>query len=170
MAVRNPEWHRPNGLSVLAAAGCLSGDFILLMSDHLFDPEILAALLAGRRAEAALTLAADYRTEDPRLDLDDATKLQVDAENRIAAIGKALTRYNAIDTGIFLASPPLFAAIEASVAAGGSGSLSEGVARLAEERRAFAFDIGTRWWLDVDDEPAFRRAESELPGQPLAAA
>ncbi|MFL6858569.1 MAG: NTP transferase domain-containing protein [Allosphingosinicella sp.] len=163
-AVRNPDWHRPNGLSVLAAAPRLKGEFVLLMSDHLFDPAILAALLAGRPREAALTLAADYDVANPLLDLDDATKLRVDADGRIAAIGKALDAYNAIDTGIFVASPPLLAAIEASVAAGGSGSLSEGVARLAGEGRAYAFDIGRRWWLDVDDEPAFRRAEAELLG------
>lgn len=162
-AVRNSEWHRPNGLSVLAAAAHLPGEFILLMSDHLFDPAILAATLAGRRAEAALTLAADYAIDNPLLDLDDATKIEADGEGRIVRIAKTLPRYNAIDTGIFVASPPLLEAIGASVAAGGSGSLSEGVARLAEAGRAFAFDIGGRWWLDVDDEIAFRRAEAELP-------
>lgn len=167
-AVRNPEWHRPNGLSVLAAAPRLTGEFILLMSDHLFDPAILSSLLAGRRAEAALTLASDSDVGNPLLDLDDATKLRLDGERRIVAIGKAITDYNAIDTGIFLASPPLFEAIHDGVAAGGSGSLSEGVARLAAEGRAFGFDIGGRWWLDVDDETGFRRAEAELPSQAVA--
>jgi choline kinase len=162
-AVRNPDWHRPNGLSVLAAAPCLASDFVLLMSDHLFDPAILSSLIAGRRPEAALTLAADRDVANPRLDLDDATKLRLDSAGRIAAIGKMLTDYNAIDTGIFLATQALFGAIEASVAAGGAGSLSEGVGRLAEDGRAWGFDTGGRWWLDVDDEPAFRRAEAELP-------
>jgi choline kinase len=161
-AVRNPDWHRPNGLSVLAAAPRLEGDFVLLMSDHLFDPAILSALLSGRRPDAALTLAADRNVTDPRLDLDDATKLRLDPAGRIAAIGKALADYNAIDTGIFVATPALFEAIAASVAAGGSGSLSEGVARLAENAAAWGFDTGGRWWLDVDDEPAFRRAQAEL--------
>jgi choline kinase len=162
-AVRNPDWARPNGLSVLAAAPRLAGDFVLLMSDHLFDPAILSSLIAGRRADAALTLAADRDVANPRLDLDDATKLRLDAAGRIAAIGKALTDYDAIDTGIFLATPALFGAIEASVAAGRTGSLSEGVERLAKDGRAWGFDSGGRWWLDVDDEPAFRRAEAELP-------
>ena len=106
-AVRNPDWHRPNGLSVLTAAPRLDGEFILLMSDHLFDPDILAALLAGRSPDAALSLAADYDVANPLLDLDDATKLDVHRDGRIVRIGKALTHYNAIDTGIFIASPPL---------------------------------------------------------------
>ena len=32
--VRNPEWKRPNGVSVLAAAELLAPEFLLLMSDH----------------------------------------------------------------------------------------------------------------------------------------
>jgi choline kinase len=162
-AVRNPDWHRPNGLSVLAAAPRLEAQFALLMSDHLFDPNILRALIAGRREGAALMLAADYAIANPLLDLDDATKLQVDSAGRIAAIGKALTDYNAVDTGIFLGTTALLDAIQAAVEAGGAGSLSEGVAKLSEAGTAFAFDIEGRWWLDVDDEIAWRKAQDALP-------
>jgi 1L-myo-inositol 1-phosphate cytidylyltransferase len=162
-AVRNPEWHRPNGVSVLAAAEHLTGEFGLLMSDHLFDPAILADLRHGRPAEAALTLAVDYAVTNPLIDLDDATKVAADAEGRILAIGKALTDYNAIDTGVFLATPSLLDAIRTSIARGGSGSLSEGVQALADEGRAFVRDIGQRWWIDVDDEAAMRLAERTLP-------
>ena len=41
---------RPNGLSVLAAAPQLEDEFLLLMSDHLFDPAIVAGMLAARPA------------------------------------------------------------------------------------------------------------------------
>lgn len=162
-AIRNPEWLRPNGLSVLAAAPLLEDEFLLLMSDHLFDPAIVTGLLAGRRPDAQLTLAADYDPANPLLDIDDATKLLVDAEGRIRRIGKALTDYNAIDTGIFHASSALLDALRLSLAEGGAGSLSEGVERLAAGGRALAHDIGRGWWIDVDDEPAFRRAEESLP-------
>lgn len=161
--VRNPDWERPNGLSVLTAAERVEGEFILLMSDHLFDPDILRALIAGRDPEAKLTLAADYRLDNPLTDMDDATKIQVSPDGRIERLGKAIERYNAVDTGIFLAGPPLIEALRASVAGGGSGSLSEGVQVLADRGEARAFDIGERWWIDVDDEAAFSRAEASLP-------
>jgi choline kinase len=161
-AVRNPDWDRPNGVSVLAAAPRLPADFALLMSDHLFDPAILAGMIAAGRTGAALTLAADFAVDDPRLDLDDATKIEIGPDGRILRIGKTLPRYDAIDTGIFLAGTELMVAIRASVAAGGSGSLSEGVQALAERGRAFAWDCGGRWWLDVDDEAAFAKAEAAL--------
>jgi choline kinase len=103
--------------------------------------------------------------ERPDLDLDDATKLKLDGDGRIVGIGKSLTDYDAVDTGIFLAGPSLFQALELSLGQGGSGSLSEGVQRLADAGSAFTDDIGDGWWVDVDDEPAYRRAERELPAR-----
>lgn len=160
--VRNEDWERPNGLSVLAAQARLGGEFILLMSDHLFDPEILGDMIAADRTGADLTLAADFEIGNPRLDLNDATKIALGEGGRIARIGKALTRYDAIDTGIFIAGPALLEALRASLAQGGTGSLSEGVQVLADAGRAFVRDCGGRWWLDVDDEPAFAKAEAAL--------
>src|SRR5688572_873766 len=66
--VRNREWDRPNGISVLAAAPRLASEFILLMSDHLFDPEILRDMIAADRRGAALTLGADRAVDNPLLD------------------------------------------------------------------------------------------------------
>ena len=162
--VRNPDWARPNGLSVLAAAPRLGSDFVLLMSDHLFDPAILSGLIAADRGNAALTLAADFDTGNPLLDLEDATKIALGEGRRIRRIGKTLAAYDAIDTGIFIAGPALFDALRDSLAAGGSGSLSEGVQALADSGRALAWDIGGRWWLDVDDEAAFAKAQAALGG------
>jgi len=161
--VRNTEWERPNGLSVLAAAPMLDGPFALLMSDHLFDPAILAALIAARRPDAALTLAVDEDLASPTLDLDDATKILRGPGGRIAAVGKALERYDCVDTGIFVATPALLDAIGEAIAAGGAGSLSEGVQRLADQGRAFAAPIAGGWWIDVDDAAAHARAEAMLP-------
>lgn len=160
--VRNDEWARPNGVSVLAAAPRLGSEFILLMSDHLFDPEILGDMIAADRSGAALTLGADFAIDNPLLDLDDATKIELGEAGRIRRIGKALEQYDAIDTGIFIATGELLEALGASLAAGGTGSLSEGVQALADSGRAFTRDIEGRWWLDVDDEAAFAKAEAAL--------
>jgi choline kinase len=161
--VRNPDWAQPNGHSVLAAAPKVNGEFALLMSDHLFDPALLRDLISGRRSDAALTLGIDFRISRPDLDLDDATKVKLGADGRIAAIAKDLPVYDAVDTGLFVAGPELIEALERSVAAGGAGSLSEGVQALAAAGSAFTYDIGDGWWVDVDDAPAFHRAERELP-------
>ena len=138
--VRLGDWDKPNGHSVLAGSARIDGDYLLLMSDHLFDPEIARrAIGAGRLTGAALTLAVDRDWRRESLDLDDATKVALYGE-RIAAIGKALERFDAVDTGVFHATPALAGSIREAVAAGKAGSLSDGVQRLADAGRARVAD------------------------------
>jgi len=165
--VRISDWNRPNGFSVLAGAESIHGPYLLLMSDHLFDPEIARRLLRAAPAGADLTLVVDSDLESPLLDMEDATRVAVANDGRIVRIGKMLADFNAIDTGIFLATPALAEAIRADVEAGGGGSLSEGVQRLARGGTAFTTDSGGLAWIDVDDPTSFAAAESMLAGGAL---
>jgi choline kinase len=158
--VRIADWDRPNGHSVLAGAASMTGDYLLTMSDHLFDPAIIRLLLAA--PAAALTLAVDRDLANPLLDMDDATKVALGPDGAILAIGKNLERFDAIDTGLFRATPALAEAIKAAVADGGAGSLSEGVQRLAERGDALTVEIKGARWLDVDDPIALAKAERML--------
>ncbi|HEX7943927.1 MAG TPA: NTP transferase domain-containing protein [Phenylobacterium sp.] len=158
--VRNPAWRALNGISVLSAEDHLQDRFVLMMCDHLFDPTILRDLLAQPLADEELILAVDRRLDNPLVDRDDVTKVKVAADGRIEAIGKQLADFNAYDTGIFLASRSLLQAI-AEDAEGGGGSLSGGVQRLAARGLARTFDIGARFWIDVDDDVAFEQATQE---------
>jgi choline kinase len=159
--VFNPEWKGSNGLSVLAAEPLLAGPFVLMMSDHLFDPQILRNLLGAPHVEDGVVLAVDRRLSNPLVDLDDVTRVETDGEGSIRRIGKGIATYDAFDTGIFLASPALFEGIRADVAAGGSGGISGGMQKLADAGRAFTYDIGAHFWLDVDDAVAFEHARRE---------
>ena len=157
--VRTEDWDRPNGHSVLSGAAAIDGPYLLLMSDHLFDPDIPRRLVALARADAGITLAVDRRLDNPLLDMDDATKVEVGGRGEIKRIGKTLPRFDAIDTGIFLATPALASAIREAIAAGAAGSLSEGVQRLADQGRAWTVDSGDGRWLDVDDGAALALAQ-----------
>jgi 1L-myo-inositol 1-phosphate cytidylyltransferase len=158
--VRIADWDRPNGHSVLAGAASMTGDYLLTMSDHLFDPAIIRLLLAA--PAAALTLAVDRDLANPLLDMDDATKVALGPDGAILRIGKTLENFDAIDTGLFRATPALAKAIKAAVADGGAGSLSEGVQRLAERGEALTVEIKGARWLDVDDPIALAKAEKML--------
>lgn len=153
--VRVSDWSLPNGHSVVAGAGRIAGDYLLMMADHLFDPEIVRRLIAA--PAAALTLAVDRDLAGPLIDMDDATKVETGPEGAILAIGKALERFDAIDTGLFRATPALAEAIGA-----GGGSLSEGVQRLADRGLARTLDATGLRWLDVDDPAALRHAEAMM--------
>jgi len=160
--VRTPDWTLPNGYSVMSGLERIAERFILLMSDHLFDPAILAGLIASTPKGDELRLAVDRRLDNPLVDLEDVTCVATDESGRIARIGKLLESYDCFDTGIFTATPALGAAIAQAIAGGGKGSLSEGVQALADRGLATAYDCGDRWWLDVDDRKAFDLAEAAL--------
>ena len=158
--VRLADWDPPNGHSVIAGAATIEGDYLLLMADHLFDAAIAEQLLDHAPDGAAITLAVDRNLANPMLDVDDATRVETGGRGEIVRIGKGLERFDAIDTGIFLATPALAEAIAEAIAAGGAGSLSEGVQRLADQGRAFAVEFAAGAWIDVDDPRGLALAEA----------
>jgi len=163
-AVRNEEWQRENGLSVLKARGPAGGRFLLLMADHIVEPRILEGLARQPVGDGEVILAVDRRIVDhPTVDLRDVTRV-LESDGRIALIGKSISEYNAFDTGAFLCTDGLFAALEASQALG-DDSLSGGIRSLAADGRAKTWAVGDAFWIDVDDEPALLKAEAALaPG------
>ena len=156
-------WSTPNGHSVIAGAAKISGDYLLMMADHIFEGSILTRLVREGTKSRGVTLAIDRRTDSPLIDPEDATWVRTDRDGRIDAIGKSIADYDAVDCGAFLATPELAAAIHAAIAEGKAGSLSEGMQRLADAGRAATMDIGDAWWLDVDDPRAHALAEAEAP-------
>jgi choline kinase len=157
----NRHWQQPNGMSVLQARGHLNDPFLLLMSDHLFDPSIVRDLLDQPMVTDGLILAVDKRLSNPLVDLDDVTRVFCSGD-KIQDIGKGLSDFNAFDTGIFYSTPALFAALETSIENTGNASLSGGVAHLASLGKARIFDIGDRFWLDIDDSRSYVKAEVAL--------
>ncbi len=160
-AVRNEEWEKENGLSVLKARGLAGERFFLMMADHVVDPRLLEGLAGCDIAGGGIVLAVDRRTEGhPHVDLDDVTRVR-DVDGRIAAIGKNIPGYNAFDTGVFLCTPALFEALEESRAKGDL-TLSGGVRALAAKGRARTWTTGDLFWIDVDDEAALVKAEAAI--------
>jgi 1L-myo-inositol 1-phosphate cytidylyltransferase len=156
----NDDWERANGVSVLKAKPFLDGPFLLTMCDHLVDPDILRSLMATTPEPDTVTLAVDFNVAGSINDLEDVTRVKC-FDGRIEHIGKVIRDFNAIDTGIFLCTPILFEALEASQAAG-DDSISGAMNVLARWNKARAIDVQGRLWLDVDDLPGLRKAEELL--------
>lgn len=163
VAQRVDDWSKPNGFSVMAGAARIDGDYLLMMADHIFSAEILQRLARVGAADRGVTLGIDRRVDSPLIDPDDATWVSTGDRGFIRAIGKTIPEYDAVDCGAFLATPELASAIAEAVAAGKSGSLSDGMQRLADKGRAATLDIGEAWWLDVDDPRAHALAEEQAP-------
>jgi 1L-myo-inositol 1-phosphate cytidylyltransferase len=156
----NDEWERANGVSVLKAKPFLKGPFLLTMCDHLVDPGILRGLSSAPLEPDTVTLAVDFNVHGSLNDLEDVTRVKC-CDGRIERVGKVIRDFNALDTGMFLCTPIIFDALEASQAAG-DDSLSGAMNVLAQWNKARAFDIQGRLWLDVDDALSFSKAEDLL--------
>lgn len=156
--IKNRDWRKQNGVSLLTAANQVTSPFLLTMSDHLFDRSIVDLLVRDAVLDQ-LNLAID-RKLDSIFDVDDAMKVQTRGD-RILQIGKDLTRYDAIDTGLFVCPLKIFDYLE-RVKREGDCSLADGVRLMAADGRVHAIDIGESWWQDVDTPEMLQYAERQM--------
>ncbi|MDA2935341.1 NTP transferase domain-containing protein [Acidobacteria bacterium AH-259-D05] len=160
----NEDWEKDNGLSVLKAQKYLRGPFLLLMADHLFDPTIAHELMKYPLTDGEIILAVDGNTENSLIDIEDVTRVKTEG-TRLRYIGKGLKDFNGFDTGIFLCRPSIFGALERCRQAHGDTTLTGAVRLLAGEDRVKAVYVTGYFVMDVDDPPAFKRAENALLAQ-----
>ncbi|MCD6193491.1 MAG: NTP transferase domain-containing protein [Candidatus Aminicenantes bacterium] len=158
--VYNSDWKKGNGASVYAARDKIKEPFLLLMSDHLFDEKILQKLNSFY-PNGQCYLCIDRNIQGQHINPEDATKVSLNHEPTIIDLGKNLSEYKAIDTGIFLCSPIIFSALKKSIARG-DYTLTGGARLLAQQGKLKAIDITGHFWIDVDDVTALRKAKKML--------
>jgi 1L-myo-inositol 1-phosphate cytidylyltransferase len=154
--VSNPEFDKPNGTSLLKAKRAVTGPTFLLMSDHLWSPELIQHVRRFPLAENEAVLGIDFKIS-ACIDLDDATKVAIRGD-RVERIGKELPRYDALDTGVFRITPAVIEALERVDGPQGC-SLSQGMAELAANGRMRVVDVEDATWVDVDTPMALDHAE-----------
>ena len=101
----NDEYEKPNGTSVLKARDVVDGPTYLMMSDHLWSPDLIDAVGSYPLDDDEAVLGVDFDI-DGCFDLDDATKVRLSSD-RIVSIGKQIRRYDVLDTGVFRITPAL---------------------------------------------------------------
>ncbi len=158
--VVNEKYKLSNGLSVLAAGKYLDDDFILAMADHVMDDSLLELAREYDLVAGGAALLIDYKL-DTIFDMDDATKV-LEKNGKIFSIGKDITNYNCVDTGLFVCSRALLDALDEVYKATGDASLSAGVQKLSEKGLMYTVDIQDGFWQDVDTEEMLEHAEKHL--------
>jgi choline kinase len=158
--VVNHKYSLQNGISVLTAKPFIEDEFVLTMADHVLDDEIMYRIRDCHPPEGGAVLCVDYKLETI-FDIDDATKVLVE-DTLIKKIGKDLSKYNCIDTGVFVGSGGLMDAIDQVYQQKGDASLSEGVQFLANQGLMEILDIKDAFWQDVDNKEMLLHAEKLL--------
>jgi choline kinase len=160
----NTRYQQQNGLSVLAARPYVDSDtFVLMMADHIVSEEMMELARCHVPPPDGATLLVDYKL-DTIFDMDDATKVYEEG-GQVVAIGKRLSTFNCIDTGVFVCTAGLMNALQAVYERRGDASLSEGVQQLAAAGRMATLDIGNGCWQDVDTPAMLTHAEEILEVQ-----
>ena len=158
--IQNDEWQKENGFSVLKARDLIKEPFLLLMADHLFDPAILRLLQEQPLNEDGVLLAVDTDKNNPLVDMEDVTKVWI-KDGLIHNIGKTLDDFSGFDTGLFLCTPAIFEALERACKIHNDTTLSAAIRILAKDKHAKSVPT-KRFWIDIDDEKAYLKAEKTL--------
>ena len=157
--VQNNDWEKANGISALLARKYFSENFVLLMSDHIFDPATLVRIQRIQLKSTECVLAVD-KNLDSVLDVEDTTKAKI-SKGKVIDINKSLEDYNAYDTGMFVCSPYIFEVLK-NTTARGKNSLTDGMRVLASEQKLRTFDIKGRLWADCDTYKDIKFAQKKL--------
>lgn len=82
-------------------------------------------------------------------------------DDRVVGIGKTLSDYDAIDTGLFVCPEEIFAYLKRAKR-DGDCSLADGVRAMAADEKVRAVDIGDARWQDIDTPQMLKHAEDFL--------
>jgi len=145
-----PDWEKGNGVSLHAAKRYIrrGEKFLVLMSDHLVQPELLQ-----RFVEEAADCPRSLMSYDEKLgelpNMKEATKVRIGSRGDILGVGKGLRRYGGVDCGVFAFTPLIFKCLEEAFAIN-RFTLSDGLNFLIRRRAIRGFHIGNFYWQDID--------------------
>lgn len=150
-------WQLGNGASALACEPYVKDTFFVIMSDHVFAPQFLDNLIDSYDERYSCSVVVDLDLENVR-DLHEATKVQIEGA-AITEIGKELTNFDAVDTGVFLSNPALFDALrEAAVQE--KHAFGDAIQLLASQGEVSWAPTAGMYWQDIDtpEDLAFARS------------
>jgi choline kinase/phosphatidylglycerophosphate synthase len=156
-----PDFRKGNGRSLASGTGDLDEPFLLAMSDHVYDPRQVDALLGAAAAEPHRALLVTEPDPERTFDLEDATKLRVDEAGNIVSIGKDIRRFTQVDTGLFYFPTGASPLIKEEIDSGGNG-ISDVARRYIGLSMFKAVPVKRARWQDVDNLAMARHAEAML--------
>jgi len=150
--ISNDDYLGGNAVSVHKAREWAQGaPVILCMGDHLIEKNLVSRLVES--SATGETLCVDYNLGG-YLDINEATKVALDGDDSITDIGKGLTHWDALDTGVFLLTSRFFQVLNKLVRRQGVDlEMCEVIQFLiAEGYRVGTCDVSGCFWMDIDTE------------------
>ncbi len=138
----------------------VQGDFLLLMSDHIMELDVLKRLIKGKGREA-ITLCLDRNPNWEKL--KEGLKVVV-REGRVEEAGKQAPPYYGIDTGAFYCRPQIKELVRETLRKKGVNAKVEDLLREAIQHGQVGYvDVTGLTWMDVDTPEDLAEARRMLP-------
>lgn len=160
----NPDFLYGNALSLHAARDFVAdGPFILSMADHMVSASLIKRLLGFDGAYPAL--AVDY--ESSERNALEGTRVLVDEVGAITQIGKEISRYNGIDSGVFGLTPDIFNQFDGFARVRKDELQLSRIltSMIASGQPLMACDITGCFWHDVDTHEDLEVVSQTLAGE-----
>lgn len=146
----NPVYKNGNATSLKVARELLAEDevFLLLMSDHLIDVDIVNKAL--RNVDHKPLLCVDRQPHySPQI--KDATRVFVNSEGYIINIGKDIAHWNGVDTGVFLLDNNFFEEMAEAEKLSHFDTISDYIkGMITNGKPLWACDVSRLFWFDID--------------------
>jgi len=155
------DWEKGQAHSLLCGLQRMSGPFLLAMADHVFSPDLIPALLHHSLEDGDILAFVDPRVESI-FDLAESVKV-LTQDATMVEIDRQLTRYNAIDTGLFLATAAVEDALRYAVDLFPEAELTDALRFMVRHNEVRTVPLPPRsFWHDVDTPADVVRAEMTL--------
>lgn len=158
--VECPDYELGNGVSFGAGASQVNEPFLLTMCDHIFSPLHIEEFIELALEKPHLPALACDPKLDEVFDMDDATKV-VSNNGFIDEIGKGLTEFNLVDTGLFY-FPAGYGETISTKAQNGAHSVSNIIQDFIDDTGVRAPALANPMWQDVDYPGMKNEAEARL--------
>lgn len=147
--VPNEHPEKENGYSLYLAKGKVKGEFVVVMSDHIYEEAFLREAVKGKG------LIVDRL--GLYVDKDEATKVKCE-KGKVKEIGKDVKDYTGFDTGFFVLDESIFAVAEEALKELEKLTMSE----LAKRAQIPCTEVSGYFWMDVDTPEDIEKAKKYL--------
>ena len=154
--VHNKNWHLGNAHSVIAAAGWIEEQTILVPSDHLYPPSLVRRIFTAPAFVDSVVLAVDRR-KDEIFDIEDCIKIKMTGD-KVTEMGINLENPDGVTSGIVRISSYLVETLR-RLLQDVEISLLDALRAMARRGRVRTLDVENVRWISISSPQARRYAE-----------
>jgi 2-aminoethylphosphonate-pyruvate transaminase len=154
--VHNENWHLGTAHSVIAAAGWIDRQVVLVPSDHLYPPSLVRRIINCPAPADAIVLAVDRR-RDEVFDEEECLKVRLEGD-RVVDVAMRLENADGVCSGIVRISPHLVE-ILGRLLEDVEISVIDALRAMARRGRLRAMEVENARWISISSPQARRYAD-----------